>query len=205
MVNIQTINQKDPKLILGSGSLIRKTILQKSGLKFSAQPPDVDEGALKLTADVSNAEEMSAYLAREKARSIPARESDLVIGSDQILEFKGQLYDKVSTQKKAKERLDTLSGQTHYLVSTTVLMKEKHVVWEHHARSQMTMRALSSCFIDSYLRDAGEGILASVGCYEVEGLGITLFESMKGDYFSILGLPLLPLLKALRDLDAIPA
>ncbi len=193
-----------PKIILGSTSSIRKAILKNAGLGFVVRKPRVDEKALRNATTIKNAQEMSAFLAQKKALSIKADPRDLIIGSDQILEFENDQYAKAQTLEEAKKRLRIFSGKHHFLVGTTVLAKNGKIIWCHQARSRMIVRKLSEKNIDTYIERVGEGILASVGCYEVEGLGITLFKNIEGDFFSVLGLPLLPLLKALREQGASP-
>lgn len=192
-------------LILASNSAIRKALLTNAGLKFSIDSPHVNEAALKTKAGNLTAQKMSAALAAKKALSIKTGKKTLVIGADQILEYNGQQYDKARSLEEAKNRLQELSGNTHTLVGTTVLAQNGAVIWQQSSFSHMTMHTNSNAFIDDYLSRAGSGVLSSVGCYEIEGPGVSLFAHMKGDYFSILGLALLPLLCELRRLKALPS
>lgn len=204
MIQSQNLQKKQVgQIILGSGSAIRQKILRNAGIDFEVRRPKVDEEALKASFDAKTPAQMSAFLARKKALSVSGKTYDLIIGSDQVLEFEGEQYDKVGSIEAAKQRLKTLSGKTHFLVGTTVLAQNGAIVWEHQSRARMQVRLLSSDFIDQYFDKVGAAVLASVGCYEVEGMGITLFDSIEGDFFSILGLPLLPLLQKLRELKAI--
>jgi len=200
---MSTKAQQTPALVLASASAIRQTILKNAGIAFDIYPSHVDEDHIKAQNSDLGANQMSALLAKEKALQVSNHDDRLILGADQILEFQNRLYDKVSTQKEAKERLQTLSGQRHDLVGALVLAKGGKIVWQYQSRAHMHMRSLSDAAIDAYLRRAGTGILASVGCYEIEGLGITLFERIEGDHFSILGLSLLPLLTELRRREII--
>ncbi|MDQ7017728.1 MAG: nucleoside triphosphate pyrophosphatase [Robiginitomaculum sp.] len=195
--------KQKPALVLASASAIRQTILKNAGIVFDVCPSPVDENRLKADNHGLDAKDMSTLLAKEKALQVSAHDDRLILGADQILEFQNRQYDKVNTLEEAKDRLQTLSGQCHDLVGALVLVQEGKTIWQHQSRAHMHMRSLSDAAIDAYLRRAGTGILASVGCYEIEGLGITLFERIEGDHFSILGLSLLPLLKELRRREII--
>jgi septum formation protein len=196
-------DHKKMPLILGSNSAIRQTVLKNAGLAFQTCPSLVNEEEIKQKHLGKSAQEMSALLAQQKALCVSKRKTGLVIGGDQILEFEGQSFDKVETMDEAHARLQLLSGKTHALVGTTVLAQEGKILWEFQSRAQMRMRALSTVEIDHYLEKSGPQILYSVGCYEIEGHGITLFDQIKGDHFAILGLPLLPLLAKLREMDVL--
>lgn len=185
-------------LILASTSTIRKTLLRRAGIDFVCQRPDVDEAAIIAAAGSITAAQTSAMLARLKALSVDHATDALIIGCDQALEFEGRVYGKARTMKEAHQRLEAFAGKTHYLAGTCVLASGGRIVWRHYNRAAMHMRPLDQAAITAYLKRAGPDILASVGCYQIEGLGITLMERMQGNYFSILGLPLLPLLNALR-------
>ena len=198
-----TNEHKNQRLILGSNSAIRQSILKNAGVEFQTCPSLVDEDAIKQNNKDKSAQEMSTLLAKQKALCVSKRKSGLVIGGDQILECEGQAFDKVETMDEARARLQLLSGKIHALVGTTVLAQDGKILWEYQSRAQMHMRALSVGEIDHYLEKSGPQILYSVGCYEIEGYGITLFEKIVGDHFAILGLPLLPLLAKLREKDAL--
>jgi septum formation protein len=160
-----------------------------------------DEAPLKasLRARNASAEEAAAALAEAKARAVArARHQDLVIGADQILDQDGTWFDKPRTMNDARAQLQTLMGRTHRLMSAVVVVSGELLRWRHVEEAKLTMRVFGDDFLDAYLASAGEDILGSVGAYRLEGTGAQLFERIEGDYFTILGLPLLPLLDFLR-------
>lgn len=189
-------------IILASKSMARQSVLAQSQLSFITKPAAIDERALEapLLSKGASPKEIAQYLANEKALDISKKYPDaIVIGSDQILDFDGQRLVKVRDRHSAKERLTDLAGKSHYLHSALSCAKKGNITLEHIETSELTMRLLSSTDIDNYLDRVGDDIFQSVGCYQLEGYGVTLFEAIKGDYFSILGLPLLPLLSHLRS------
>lgn len=187
------------KLTLASQSKIRAAVLSGAGLTFDVRVSGVDEDAVK-GVNTGSAEALAQALATAKARAVfdDGLRDGLIIGADQILECDGRLYDKPRDMDEARANLRSFSGQTHYLVGAVVLLENGETVWSHCGRVALTMRNFSAPFLDAYLAQAGEAILSSVGCYQLEGLGAHLFADIDGDYFSILGLPLLPLLGGLR-------
>lgn len=196
-----TMTQKLP-LILASQSKARYHMLRSAGLDFAVQDPDLDEAALqaKLRETMTPAEVMAQALAHAKALSIAMRRPDaLVIGADQVLFCNGRIFSKPDDMDGAKTHLRYLSGKTHQLISAVCLAHKDKVIWSHAERARLTMRALDDEIIDRYCGRAGENILRSVGAYELEGPGAWLFDKIEGDYYTILGLPLLPLLHTLRD------
>lgn len=189
-------------LILGSGSASRAALLRAAGLDFEIDPAGIDETAIRnlVTRDRgASAGDVADVLSRAKAETVSERQRGaLVIGSDQILALGDRLFEKPQTLEDARRTLLALQGKTHQLHSAVALARDGHVRWAHIETSHLTMRALSPEFIGRYVADAGDVVLQSVGAYQLEGLGVHLFEEIKGDYFTILGLPLLALLAQLR-------
>jgi septum formation protein len=195
----------EKNLILASQSAVRASVLRGAGLEFDVHVSGVDEDALKAQHS-GTAEDLALALAAAKARAVfdDKKSAGLIIGADQILECDGVLYDKPRTMDEARANLLTFRGKTHFLVGAVTLVEDGDVVWSHCGRVALTMRDFSDGFLDGYLAEAGTAILSSVGCYQLEGLGAHLFASIDGDYFSILGLPLLPLLDGLRAHGGLP-
>lgn len=197
-----------PQLILASGSATRARLLRAAGLVFEAMKPAVDEDEIKISyraggADVSEA---ALALAELKAGSIARRLGPgfLVLGSDQMLECDGDWFDKPASRDEARAQLMALRGRAHQLVTSAYLMKDGQRIWHHVERAELTMRAFPDAFLDNYLDRAGDSVLSSVGAYQLEGLGAQLFARIRGDFFTILGLPLLPVLAILRDHGMVP-
>ena len=196
-----------PPLILASESKIRAKLLEAAGLAFIVEPPGLDESAMRQAVsgeDALQPQDVAEVLARAKAEAV----SDLahgafVIGADQVLALGDEIFAKPDSMESAREQLRALSGKTHKLQSSVALAREGEILFAHTEEASLTMRKLSPEFIGRYLAAAGEEVLSSVGAYQLEGLGIELFDKIEGDYFSILGLPLLPLLDALRREGAI--
>lgn len=188
-------------VILASKSAARRAVLDGAGVPYEAATAGVDEDAVKtsLLAEGANAREIADALAELKAVRISAKRPGLVIGADQTLEFEGRLYDKAETVEAARERLRALRGKPHQLHSAVVVAKDGAPIWRELASATLTMRPFSDAFLDDYLRVEGEAALGSVGCYRLEGPGAQLFQRIEGDYFAILGLPLLGLLELLRN------
>lgn len=195
-------------LVLASGSKIRGDLLRNAGLRFEVDPADVDERSVEaplLESGVSP-EDLALILAEAKADNVSERRpADLVIGADQVLALGDQRYTKPEDMAAARRQLLELSGQTHELISAVVLSQNGKAIWRHSSVVRMKMRSLSPEYIGQYLADAGPDILNSVGGYQLEGIGVQLFEEIEGDYFTVLGLPLLPLLSKLRDLGVLEA
>jgi septum formation protein len=195
----------DPfRLILASGSQARKDMLTGARLTFDVIPAKIDEDAITSLmiseSDCVEAADIAGVLSAEKALSVSrANPGALVIGSDQVLTVGRRLFSKAATLEDARETLDILRGRTHELVSSVSLATGEHVLWQSFDHAQLTMRSFSDEFLACYLDRAGSRILNSVGCYEIEGPGVQLFERIEGDYFTILGMPLLPLLTELRS------
>ncbi|MGN6466462.1 MAG: Maf-like protein [Rhizobiaceae bacterium] len=194
------------KIILASGSAHRRMLLANAGLEFSVEKPDIDERAVEaaLAGSGTNPEDVAAILAEAKATGVSERHQEaLVIGSDQTLSLDDERFHKPADMEAARRQLLRLSGRTHQLSSAVVLVRGGETLWRHLAVAHMTMRRLDPAYIGRYLSRVGDAALSSVGCYQIEGQGIRLFEKIEGDFFAIVGLPLLPLLAALRQERAI--
>ncbi len=188
-------------IVLASGSAIRAKILSDAGVPFQAKRPDVDETSIIAAhLDAGRAiEELPGRLAREKALAVTPGASDAwVIGSDQVLEFEGRAFEKPRDMAEARARLLAMQGATHRLRNAVAVVRSGEVVFEETGAVALTMRKMSEEEVDAYLKAAGEDILSSVGAYQVEKLGSRLFDNIEGDYFTVLGLNLLPLLNFLR-------
>ncbi|MEQ1819773.1 MAG: Maf family nucleotide pyrophosphatase [Terricaulis sp.] len=189
------------KLILASGSAARRQMLEAAGLTFEVDAPRVDEEAAKasLRAGGLKPRDQADALAELKALSVSRTRPDFVIGADQMLAVGGDVFDKPKDISEARQHLSRLRGQTHELITAAVVAREGAIIWRHIDTPKLRMRAFSDAFLDDYMARAGEHVLRSVGAYQLEGLGAQLFERVEGDYFSVLGLPLLPLLAFLRE------
>ena len=185
------------RLILASKSAARRAMLSDAGVPFVVQVADVDEDALK-TPGVDPVE-LAVELARAKALAVSRHDADAwVLGADQTLAFDGGLVSKAATLDAARERLSVMRGRTHQLHSGAALARNGQVVWSGVDTVEMKMRDFSDAFLDAYLAAEGEALLSCVGSYRLEGLGAQLFEAVEGDYFTVLGLPLWPVLAELR-------
>ena len=188
-------------IILASRSLFRSAILKNAGVEFSTESADIDERAVEAPLYKSGAtpQDVAQVLAEAKALSVSENNPDtVVIGCDQTLSLGDQIFHKPVDMDAARRQLLQFSGKTHQLNSAVVLVKNGETLWRHVSVARMTMRDLDPGFIGRYLGRVGDIALSSVGAYQVEGPGIQLFEEIEGDYFTIVGLPLLPLLNELR-------
>lgn len=190
--------------ILASGSASRRAILSSAGLRFEVAPADVDESAIKSGFN-GEAGALALHLAEAKALAVSARRDGLVLGADQVLAFDGKVFDKATSDEEAGERLRLWRGKTHWLKGGVVLASGGEVVWRHESTCRMVVRNFSDAFLDDYLSRAGDILTKTVGGYAFEGLGAQLFEHVDGDYFAVLGLPLLPVLSELRARGAAPS
>ena len=188
-------------LVLASASSSRARILSGARVAFLAMPADIDESALKATLLKQNksVQEVAQALAEAKAIHVSkVRPDALVLGADQVLDFGGELLSKCADLAAARNLLWRLRGRQHRLISALALAEAGKVVWTHSETADLTMRTFSDAFLDAYLSAEGSAVLDGVGCYRLETMGAQLFERVEGDYFSILGLPLQPLLAELR-------
>ena len=177
-------------------------MLKNAGLEFTSQPAELDEEELILQHKKAGKKtaEIAQMLAVEKARAISLQHKDaLVIGSDQILECEGQLLTKAENKEQALEKLNFLKGKTHRLISAVALCKNGEMIWQDKGEAFLSMLNGDDAFLKRYVQQAGEALTRSVGAYELESIGVQLFEKIEGDYFTILGMPLLKLLSRLRE------
>jgi septum formation protein len=186
-------------LVLASRSVVRRTLLEATGIPVAVHAADIDERRVEAEAPSMPAADIAALLARAKAslvaKSFPGR---LVLGADQTLTFEGKHFAKPADRASARAQLRAFAGSTHELHSTVALVQDAATLFQHADTAWLTMRAFSDRFLDRYLDTVGDDATASVGGYQLEGPGIQLFERIEGDYFTILGLPLLPVLDFLR-------
>ncbi|HSZ11012.1 MAG TPA: nucleoside triphosphate pyrophosphatase [Rhizomicrobium sp.] len=189
------------RLILASASTVRAAMLANAGVPHEVMPAHVDEDATKerLLAERKDMAAIADALAELKALDISAKHPRaLVLGADQVLAFEGRLLSKARSLREAREILSELRGRHHELLSAAVLAKDGRAIWRHVGRAVLHMRDFSNAFLDDYIAREGHDLLQGVGCYRIEGRGVQLFERIEGDNFTIQGLPLLPLLEALR-------
>jgi len=195
-------------MILASASDVRARLLRAAGIEFEIVPARGDEDALResMLAEKAELRAIADALAELKALRVSgAHAGELVLGADQVLVLNDELISKCESLEEARALLGRLRGRQHQLISALVLAKDGAPIWRHAEQAKLTMRDFSDEFLESYLASEGESLLAGVGCYKLEGRGIQLFQKIEGDYFTILGLPLLPLLSALREQAVIPA
>ena len=193
----------DP-LVLASRSAARRTLLEAAGVPVEVCPADIDERNLETGVQSETPAAVAALLARQKALAVaglhPAR---LVLGADQVLALDAKLFSKPADRAAARAQLRALSGRTHELHAAIAFVSDATVVFEHVGTARLTMRSFSDRFLDAYLEAAGSAATDSVGAYQIEGLGIQLFERVEGDYFTVLGLPLLTVLDFLRRYECL--
>jgi len=194
-------------IVLSSTSASRRRLLSQTGIYFDTAKPPVDEAPIKakLKQGGASAVDVAEALAESKANSVAdILPGHYVIGADQMLECEGVWFDKPESRDGALRQLLALRGKTHQLITASVIAHEGRIVWRHTETARMTMRDFSDEFLATYLDKAGDALTSSVGAYEVEGIGVQLFAKIEGDYYSILGLPVVPLLIALREIGALP-
>ena len=191
-------------LVLASRSPHRRAMLEAVGLRIEPEPSTIDERAVEAALDGElGPVDLAEMLAETKAVDVsPRHPGAVVIGCDQVLELDGEVLHKVNDMEGARRRLLQLSGRTHLLHSAVVLVREGRTLWRGVETAEMTMRTLVGAEVGRTLALSGPGVLGSVGCYQIEGPGLALFERVEGDWWTVVGLPLLPLLGALREFDA---
>lgn len=195
-------------LVLASASPFRRQLMENAGLTFLAEAAHIDERTIEASLEGagSSPDRVAVALASAKALDVSGRHPGaLVIGSDQTLSLGERVYHKPKDRSEAADHLRSFSGKTHQLNSAIALVRDGRLLWEHVSHARLTVRTLSETFIHRHLERVGDRVLSSVGAYQLEGEGIQLFSAIEGDYFTILGLPMLPLLDQLRLLGEIDA
>ncbi len=203
-----TTNAGPASLILASASKARCQMLTSAGIEFVVQPSDIDEAAVRQVLDSPGATmppaDVALVLAEAKAAAIAEQNPDkLIIGADQVLDLEGEILSKPGSIADAHRQLKALRGRTHELHSGVCCVRGDKTLWRHTASASLTVREFSDRFLQDYLNREGEKVCQSVGAYQLEGRGAQLFSKIDGDYFTILGMPLLPLLNFLRETGAI--
>jgi septum formation protein len=186
-------------LVLASSSTVRRALLEAACVPLEVRPATVDERAIEAAAPDKDPVAVAALLAREKALRVAAdMPGRLVVGADQVLTFEGRRVDKPVDRAAARAQLRAFAGRTHELHAGVAVARDRALLFEHVDVARLTVRALSESFLDRYLDAAGAAVTVSVGAYQIEGIGIQLFDRLDGDHFTVMGLPLLPLLAYLR-------
>lgn len=194
-------------IVLASASASRAALLRAAGVPFTVTPSQIDEDVVKarMLRECAQPDVIARRLAELKARAVSETSDGLVIGADQTLDLAGVLHDKPRDLAESRDRLKALRGRRHSLHAAVAVARGGEVVWSALDTASLTMRAFSDAFLDAYLERQGEAVTSSTGAYLLEGEGVQLFEAIEGDYFAILGLPLLGLLAFLREAKALPA
>tara|TARA_B100000212_G_scaffold2858_1_gene2094 strand:- start:2528 stop:3130 length:603 start_codon:yes stop_codon:yes gene_type:complete len=195
--------QKRASIILASSSRSRRKILSDSGVKYKSIKPLVDEEYLKKGFKGST-KKLALMLAEKKALSVSKMHKDtIVIGADQVLSFKGKVFNKPKTIEEAEKNLKLFKNKTHYLDSATVIAYNDKIIWRNEQSPKMKLRNFSDKFLKNYLRKVGKEVTLSAGGYSIEKEGIQLFSKVEGDFFTIIGLPIIPLIEKLRELNSV--
>ncbi len=190
-------------IVLASKSASRQAMLQQAGVAFEARPADIDERALEAAMTGAEAGDIALALAEAKAAAVDAP-GRLVLGSDSLVEVDGRRFDKPESREAAAQHLRFFSGRTMHLHSAAALVRDGDMVWRHKALARLRVRRLSEDFIENYLEAEWPAVGWCVGVFRIEGPGVQLFEGFDGDYFTVLGMPLLPVLGALREQGELP-
>lgn len=194
------------RLVLASKSAARRAMLTEAGVVFSVQVADVDEDVVKAVHDPADAAGLALELAQAKALAVSRQDANAwVLGADQTLGFDGGLVSKAASLGEARARLAAMRGKVHQLHSGAALARNGQIIWSGLDTASLMMRGFSDTFLDAYLDAEGEALLACVGSYRLEGMGAQLFEAVDGDYFTVLGLPLWPVLAELRRVGVLPS
>lgn len=194
----------DMRVVLGSASSVRRRLLEAAGLQFDVLASSVDEDAVREALLDVDPVDVAEVLARAKTEDVARRiAADVVIGADQVLALGDELFTKPADMAEARAQLLALKGRRHHLHSAVAIAQDDGISWVHVDTVEVTMRDYSPAFVGRYLSAAGDDALASVGCYQLEGPGVQLIEKISGDYFTVLGLPLMPLLAELRRIGAL--
>lgn len=208
MIHARFIPSLVPMILLASSSSIRLQLLRAAAIPVEVRPARIDEDAVRIALEAEGAtpRDLADALAEMKARKIAEREPRaLVLGCDQVLEFHGKVHGKPESPENVLQQLRDLRGQTHRLLSAAVLYEDATPIWRHIGEARLTMRAVSDAYLEDYVARNWDSIRHAVGCYKLEEEGVRLFSAIQGDHFTILGLPLLPLLSYLSDRGVIPA
>lgn len=191
---------KGPKFILASGSKARTEMLKNAGFEFDVHPADLDEENIQKNMEGRPPLHIAQELARQKAVFISQKYPDqLVIGSDQVLVFENKIFSKSNSPEEAKNKLLSFKGKTHHLISAISVCKNAKEIWNYSDEAFLFVKDFSDNFLNEYIEAAGDSLTSCVGGYALEGVGIQLFEKIEGNYFTILGMPLLPLLNFLSQ------
>ena len=190
-------------IVLASKSASRQAMLEAAGVAFEARPADVDERALEAALQDAPPAEVALKLAEAKAMAVPEIEMP-VLGSDSLVVVEGRRFDKPKTREEAATHLRAFSGRTMHLHSAAAIARAGNIVWRHAGLARLSVRELSDDFIQSYLDAEWPEVSYCVGVFRIEARGVQLFEAIEGDQFTVLGMPLLPVLGALRDMGELP-